>query len=261
MAEYREGGKTRRGPWAIVLAVSLVVLVVSATALGLIAYSYWQGQRGYAELASKFEVTDTADESGAQAAPSINWDALKAQNPDVVGWVRIPNTRVDYPIVQSSNNEYYLYHDFDGNEGWLATFGAIFLDYRNDASFDDDASFVYGHHLNDGSMFAAISEMEDRQRFEDCRTVYLSTPVQSLELRSFALVHCNEAEEIVKTEFSDEAERTAYFEEMISRSVHDPGAVPRAEEIDRAFAFATCDNSQQSSGRYVLFCYIIDTEE
>lgn len=96
---------------------------------------------------------------------TVDWDALKAINPDTVGWIYIPGTVVNYPIVQAADDEKYLTHDFKGSEGWIATFGAIFLAAENSSDFSDPNNIIYGHHLNDGSMFACVA------RFQRCRPV------------------------------------------------------------------------------------------
>ena len=252
-APRKKGG----GPWRIVFVVALTVLIVSLCALAVIAYSYFQGQQKYESIAEMSGLEDVTEQDDLREL-SVDWEALWAVNPDTVGWVYIPNTVINYPIVQGDDNEYYLGRDFDGEEGWLADFGTVFLDYRNDSSWSDDSNFVYGHHLNDGSMFAAIGEMDSQDRFEQCRTVYLLTPERNYKLRGYSLVHCAGTEAIVKTEFDDADDMTSYVQDKINRSEFDPGDIPDASEIKKSIAFATCDNTYRSTGRYVLFCYIVD---
>ena len=142
----RKGG----GPWRVVFVVSLLVFTVCICALALIGLSYCQGQQKYDSLAKTTGISDISEDADVREL-NVDWEALKATNPDIVGWVYIPNTVINYPIVQASDNDYYLDHDFDGDEGWLAEFGTIFLDYRNASNWNDSSNFVYGHHLNDGS--------------------------------------------------------------------------------------------------------------
>ena len=251
------GGKSKGGVWRVVFVIALIVFICSVAALAIIGYSYFQGQQKYDKITETASF-DPGDRSGLDTL-SVNWDALKAVNPDTVGWVYIPNTVINYPIVQAGDNDYYLSHDFDGDEGWLADFGSVFLDYRNNPEWTDASSFVYGHHLNDGSMFAALGEMRDQARFEECRTVYLLTPQGNYKLRAYSLVHCAGTEALVRTEFDDAEDMRAYVQEMIDRSEFDPGTIPEASKITKSFAFATCDDTYQSTGRYVLFCYIEQT--
>lgn len=249
----RKGG----GPWRVVFVVSLLVFTVCICALALIGLSYCQGQQKYDSLAKTTGISDISENADVREL-NVDWEALKATNPDIVGWVYIPNTVINYPIVQASDNDYYLDHDFDGDEGWLAEFGTIFLDYRNASNWNDSSNFVYGHHLNDGSMFASIAEIDSQKRFEECRTVFLLTPQGNYKLRAYSLVHCDGTEEIVTTEFEDAEAMDAYVQEMIDRSEFNPRGIPVANDIKQSFAFATCDNTYLSTGRYVLFCYVVD---
>lgn len=252
-----ESERKSGGPWRVVFVVSLIVFAFCMCALALIGLSYCQGQQKYDSLAKTTGISNISEEADVREL-TIDWDSLKSTNPDTVGWVYVPNTVINYPIVQASDNDYYLNHDFDGDEGWLAEFGTIFLDYRNAANWSDPSNFVYGHHLNDGSMFANIAEVDSQQRFEECRTVFLLTPQGNYKLRAFSLVHCSGTEEIVNTEFENPEAMASYIQEMIDRSEFNPGVIPTANEIKQSFAFATCDNTYQSVGRYVLFCYVVD---
>lgn len=240
--------------WRVVAILASLVLVGSLVALGVMAYSYWQGRQQYDGLAEMY-VKDSTGENGAQERV-IDWKALTEINPDIVGWVTVPNTPIDYPIVQAGDNQYYLNRDFSGEEAWLAQFGCIFLEYTNDPTFADDASFIYGHHMNDGSMFASIGSMRSQEDFEQRRNVILYTPEKTYKLRGFAVIHCPGTENIVTTNFNTPEDRASYIDEMIQRSEFDPGKIPDVKSMENIIALATCDDSVGTTGRYVMFCYI-----
>ena len=261
-AHARSGGTTqgagpkKGGPWRVVFWIALVVLVVALVALGAIGLSYWQGQKAYEDVAGQAFQAPTDIEGTSLADMTVDWDALKAINPDTVGWIYIPGTTVNYPIVHTTDNEKYLTHDFQGSEGWIATFGAIFLSAENAADFSDPNNIIYGHHLNNGSMFAAVAGFADEAQFDEHRTVFILTPEGSYRLSTFSLVHVAADDPLAQTTFSDDAERTLYVQDKIDRSVVVPdGGVPAAADIKHLFALATCDNLA-SDGRYVLFCSV-----
>ena len=85
--------------------------------------------------------------------PEVDFAALREINPDIVAWIYIEGTKVNYPIVQGEDNSYYLKHLFSGE--WNGS-GCIFLDFRNDASFADRHSIIYGHHMKNGTMFTDL---------------------------------------------------------------------------------------------------------
>ncbi|MBR4693592.1 MAG: class B sortase [Bacilli bacterium] len=92
---------------------------------------------------------------------AINEEIIKI-NEDTIGWIKIENTNINYPIVQTNNNDYYLRHDYDGNRnaaGW------IFMDYRN--SMDDQNIVIYGHHRKDGIMFGDIDKLMKKSYYDD----------------------------------------------------------------------------------------------
>ena len=253
-------GKSKKGgPWRVVFWIALIVLVASLAVLGALLFSYWQGQNTYDKIADQAFEAPRDVEGAALEDLQVDWDALRAVNPDVVGWIYIPGTIVNYPIVHTDNDERYLTYDFNGEQGWGATFGTIFLQAANAGDFSDANNIVYGHHLNNGSMFACLADMQDDAGFNAHRTVYLLTPQGSYKLRTFSMVHCAADDPLAQASFADEAEQTAYVQDKIDRSVAKPdGELPAADEMDHTFAFVTCDNLP-SDGRYVLFSYVEDS--
>ena len=256
-------GRRKKGPWKAVFIIALIVLVASLGTLGVIGFSYFQGQQKYqsvSQLANVGEGTVLPDSAGADIEPgklNVDWAALKAANPDTVAWVYIPGTTISYPVVQGTDNDYYLTHDFDGEAGWLANYGAIFMDYRNNPNWSDQCYFIYGHHMNDGSMFAGIVDLTDQARFNECRTVYLMSPNGNFKLRTFALAHCSADDEIVRSSFDSPEQKSEYIGQALANDVVQVADRPPAESIDKIFAFATCDN--ESWGRYVLYAYVEDS--
>ena len=83
----------------------------------------------------------------------INFDVLYTINPNVIGWIIVPDTTINYPVAQATDNEWYLWHTFSGQRN---PSGAIFLDYRNNPDFSDPHTLVYGHNMQDGSMFSSL---------------------------------------------------------------------------------------------------------
>ncbi|WP_232050857.1 class B sortase [Arabiibacter massiliensis] len=248
----------KKNPWRIVFWVALVVFVIALGALGVIGFSYWQGQQTYNDIAEE-GFTPPADVEGTSLADlTVDWDALKAINPDTVGWIYIPGTPVNYPIVHTTDNDKYLTHDFKGSEGWAATFGAIFLAAENKGDFTDANNIIYGHHLNDGSMFACVADFEDQATFDAHRTMYVLTPQGNYRLTTFSLVHVSADDPLAQATFADAAEYEAYVQDKIDRSVVEVPDAPEAASLTQTFALATCDNLP-SDGRFVLYASVADT--
>lgn len=93
--------------------------------------------------------------------------------PDAVGWLYIPDSSVNYPIMQGGDNDFYLHHSYDG--GSLKS-GSIFLDYRCENRFMNHVNIVYGHNMGNGSMFAGLLKFADSSYFDSHRYGWIATP-------------------------------------------------------------------------------------
>lgn len=243
------------GPWRVLFWIALAIFVVALVALGAIGYSYWKGQSAYDSVAAEVFEAPEDIEGAALEDLKVDWDRLLAINPDTVGWVYIPGTVVNYPIVHTTNDEKYLSTDFNGQQTWGATYGSIFLSAANVPDFSDANNIVYGHHLNNGSMFAAITGFESADQFNAHRTAYILTPQGNFKLRTISLVHVAATDPLVQTSFATPEDLAAYIQDKLDRSVVAVSDAPNAADIAHLFAFSTCDNLP-TDGRYVLFSYL-----
>ena len=93
----------------------------------------------------------------------VDFDSLQKENPDIYAWITIPDTVIDYPIVQSSeDNAYYLNHSAEKTD---SASGAIYSENYNKKNFDDPITLLYGHNMKDGSMFAGLHKYEEDTYF------------------------------------------------------------------------------------------------
>jgi len=124
------------------------------------------------------------DEPGGKKKP-ISFGELRLRNGEVVGWVKVDNTRIDHPVVQGQDNKYYLRYDFNRRS---SKFGAAFLDYRVRADFSDFNSVIYGHHIrNNNRMFHDLILFKDKAFFNSNHTGTLYTPTRTIPFEIFAV--------------------------------------------------------------------------
>ena len=102
----------------------------------------------------------------------IDLAALREINPDVVGWILIPNTQINYPLMQGEDNDYYLNRTWKGHKNSV---GSIFLEHRNDADLMDDNTLIYGHNMRDGSMFADLRNYSVADYWKSNPFIYIIT--------------------------------------------------------------------------------------
>ena len=142
----------------MIVAVCLMVLSFCVCTGFGIYFMYREGVQEYEDLRTYVKETDEDDHTegtdGSDGKQTVvDFKALKKINPDIVAWIRIPDTSIDYPVVQGNDDSYYLTHTFKKTEHVA---GAIFLDSDNNADFSDDKNIIYGHNMKDGSMFRGL---------------------------------------------------------------------------------------------------------
>ena len=130
-------------------------------------------------------------------------------NKDIVGWITIPNTHIDYPFVQSSDNDYYLRRDLYGN---YALAGTIFMDYQCSRDFTDFNTIIYGHNMKNNSMFGDLTLFADNGFFDSTRTgvIFLENGTYILEF--FAYVIVNSDDKIIYNIKYNSSQRKQFFE-------------------------------------------------
>ena len=111
-----------------------------------------------ATLTTNASVPETTVETEPPRFPSVDFEGLRAKNPDVVAWIQIPALDgLDYPVVIGENNSYYVNHNWQKEE---SEEGAIFLDFRNRSDFSQPHNILYGHCMKDGTMFQPLGQWE-----------------------------------------------------------------------------------------------------
>lgn len=258
MAQHEDMQETKRSKkWRALFILALLVFLASLIAIGAIIFQYWIQQQAYKNLQDNVNVSDA--DNVALADLTVDWDALRAINPDIVAWIYIPDTMVNYPVVQAEDNSYYLHRSFDGATGWLASAGTIFLDAKNSPDLLDQNNALYGHHMNDGSMFATLADWENSDEFNAHRTIYVLTPQGNFRLKTFAVVRTTGSDPIVQTQFATEVDFVNYIQDKLDRSVvTQEGDVLSAFDVKQSFLLSTCEYNL-SDGRAVIFASVEET--
>lgn len=143
------------------------------------ATDYQKLQKYRIEKTNKGTVERDGRKDGEDAV-QIDFDGLRAINEDIVAWIQIPGIGVDYPVVQGEDNEYYLHYTFERKANIA---GSIFLDCRNRADFTDRKVILYGHNMQDGSMFSGLGKYQDDSFREEQGRVILYLPDRTLECK------------------------------------------------------------------------------
>ena len=135
------------------------------------------------ESAEPAESQPTSTSMQEDEDAKVDFAALKEINPDIVAWLTIPGTNIDYPIAQHSDNDYYLHHLFTGE--WNSS-GCLFMDCRNELDFSDRHTIIYGHHMDNGTMFQNLMGYKSQEFYDQHPVGQLITPDGSYTLEFFA---------------------------------------------------------------------------
>lgn len=206
--------RRKRRPWLLYLVVCVCIIAIgySAYQLILVRLEYDAADELYAELRTELAEPEgeavpapaqggaapvedgpvaspaVPAEPGSVEAPAVvesqmNFEKLLNINPDTVAWITLPDTVIDYPVVQGEDESYYLHHLFTGKRG---ASGCIFMDAANAADFSDRNTVLYGHHMKNGSMFAGLEKFGKQSYYDAHRSMTLFTPSGDHSVEWFA---------------------------------------------------------------------------
>ncbi len=196
-------------------------------------------------------MTDDPTPTPINGPISVDFNALLAQNPQVVGWIYSPNTVISYPVLKGSDNDYYLHHMIDGSEN---ANGSIFMDYLCEDDLMQDNTLVYGHHMNNGSMFASLANYKQTGYLEEHPVLYYYTPTQNYRLEVFACFVTGGDSDVYTLNFNTRDEFQNFIDRMRSRSNFD--TTVQVTSSDRIMTLSTC-SYEYDDARYVVLCKIV----
>lgn len=184
-------------------------------------------------------------------APDFN--NLIIRNPDTVAWVTVPGTEINYPVVQTEDNDYYLFHSFDkkpNQAGW------IFADYRNNFEELDKNTIIYGHGFINKIMFGTLKDTlkAEWRSVEDNRIITLVTPEKKLTWQVFSIYRLKTSDDYLSVSFNNEAEFTKFLGLIKGRSSYDFGIDIGAD--DKVLTLSTCYNQAE---KVVLHAKLINS--
>jgi len=235
--------------------VNAVVLVVTVVLVALSCYVVWDSvQVNDAAQPSRYELyKPTAPGAGAGLGGAAALAQLQAINPDVMAWLSVYDTAIDYPVVQGDDNQHYLKTDATGA---YSAPGAIFVDYRNSSDFSDFSTIVYGHHLKNGGMFGQLHLFGDEDFFDAHRHGALWVGGRQRGLEFFAFVHTSAYDDSVYTApVAPNAER-AYLETLRREAMFFRPDVAVGPQ-DHIVLLSTCSN-RTTNGRDILVGVLTD---
>ena len=225
-------------------SVGKFILIVAFVCIFMLSgyklYSYFKECRelneSYEDAQNLVQINTTPDETIAPTEPTnitedatqtgptdeyeelkinidIDWKELESQSEDVVGWLYIPDTNINYPIVHG-DNDYYLNHDYKGN--WNSG-GSIFLEEQ--ATLESQNMIIYGHHMKADTMFHRLPNYADQEYTDSHKYIYIATKNETRLYQVFSVVYTQGNSDTYTLNFEDADTFVEYVEKAIENSV------------------------------------------
>lgn len=240
----------------ILIAVGVALLLVAGGLFVKAQIGYKKANdyyNGIAEMAVK-------DSSGEDGIPQIDFDALKKESDDIVGWIYIPGTRINYVVAQGETNNTYLRHLPNGE---YSENGTIFMDMDGTApGMVDQQTTLYGHHMNDGAMFEPIDASMDQKVFDTFKKVYYITPEMTYVLKPmFTMQVQDDYVDARRTNFDSEKAFTQYLQASLAQAkASAKDAAAEVEKADKVLTLVTCAGQIiPRTTRAGMVCRVVDT--
>lgn len=249
-------------PYIIIIVCAAAVLAFALFNIIGITNEYSKGREIYTKLESYITISEPADISASSppevSAPpdtvavsgdtqvtAVDFSALRKINPDIIGWIDIPGAGISYPVVLGRDNAYYLSHSAERTENKS---GAIFIDMANNENFSDQNTVIYGHNMNDGSMFAGLHKYEDAKFFAG--HPYINIYLADGSKNTYEIISAYVAQAAgtaYSLSFTDEAAFTKYKQAARERSA----VKTQAAADGNIITLSTCIKNEQDT-RYVV---------
>ena len=251
--------KKRRWGWLILLILCLL-LFLGALVYGLVYYLWPEGD-GIAQTPT-VTTQPTTESTTAPELPDnpIDFAAKQAENPDVVAWIQIPGTVVDYPVMQSGNDlpeNFYLDHGPDRKKNRN---GSIYIQQINREDFTHPNTVLYGHNMGNGSMFATLRKFREKSFFDEHEYVYVYTPGHILTYRIFTAFVYDDRHILNSFNFLETEEYAAFLQQSLN-PISMTRQVRKDVEVttdDRIITMSTCTGN--SWERYLVEGVLIDDQ-
>lgn len=224
--------------------ISLITLIISASYLTGYFLSSKRQDDIIDEGRTIWHSAASVNSSVSAPEPSVN-ELMLEENSDFKGWVTISGTKIDNPIYQTTNNDYYLTHN---QKKQKSAYGALFFDYTNKITeeFTDKNLIIYGHHMKNGSMLANLAKYKSVSFYKQHPTIDFSTLYKTGTYKIYAafVLNASKADDdgyiynIFRQSFADDEDFNSWTQEAYQRSLIRTGVDVNID--DNIITLVTC---------------------
>ncbi len=209
----------------------VVVVLMIVLSLGVILYNFYPK---ISQNMQKDRIIAVAKENHTEIADRIDFNALRAINPETIGWVQIEGTPLEYPVTQTIDNDFYLSHNFSKESSFE---GSIFRDYLCDPVTTRN-HVLYGHYMSDESMFGSLWNYQDQAYFKAHPVIQFDQPGNPGDWEIFSVYITESEYDYRQPIFANDTEFINYMNRLKARSLYDTGVVISPD--DEVLTLSTC---------------------
>lgn len=230
----------------IILVLCVVGLLASGVGLFMIYQRYHQAETEYTEIKETYtqEVVVETEEK-EETVREIDFESLKEINEDIIGWIWLEDTEIDYPVLQSHDNDEYLHMTFNGTEN---SAGSLFVDARCNGMLSDDNTIIHGHNMKNGSMFHALNQYTDEDFYNQHRIFWIYTPEKSARYKIIS-VYIGDADSVSYYVEGMDMTYEEWLETVYGMSMYETDGYD-AEK--KTITLSTCHGSAGTSRRMIV---------
>ncbi len=247
----RSKGVKKKTGWSV---LSVLCFLLALAFFVLAAWEYAPYVKSDIDMRQlrKMVLEEEADggEEEKQEEP-VDWEKLKKINPDIVAWIKVPGTKIDYPVLKCGEWNEYLHKDYRGKESYP---GSVFLQPDSQADLSARHTILYGHNMKNQSMFGSLHRFEKESFGKEHRKVFLYQPGKKVVAEIYSVYTCKDKSSTYETIFPSGKEWEDWVGRTMEARDYDTGTVPGQEE--KVVTLSTCSGGRRRDLRYVVHAVI-----
>ena len=253
--------KSRKKGRIVLLWLCILVFFFSSFQVVSILLEYKKGEDFYQDTAKSYTVLPEKKKE-AEFPIEVDFSALRSINEDIIGWIYMEDTVVNYPILQGDNNFYYL--DKTYYKEYLAS-GSIFLDTANAADFSDVHSIIYGHNMKNNTMFGNLDDFRDLDYLQTHPYIDILLPDGSWKRYEICSVYRAGLEDgTYRIAFDGESAFRDFSELLRGKNLfreQEGTLLPEIKAGDKILTLSTCTEDSSEEERFVIHARLLDRKE
>lgn len=239
--------KSKKYKKAILNLVIYIMLLSILLYSGIKIYKWYKDKTSNNEIAEQIKDTvivedENEDKDEDKKEYTIDFNKLKEQNDETVAWIKVNNTNIEYPVVKTNNNSFYLNHSFDKSQN---SAGWIFADYRNKFDNTDKNIVIYGHNMRDDSMFGSLKNILNSDWYdnEENTNITLYTENEKCIYKVFSIYKIESEDYYITTEFENDKKFEQFVNTIKKRSIKEFDI--DVSGSDNILTLSTCANNNK----------------